>query len=220
MKHGGTMDNNSYLEIIADFDTFSVINKPAGMLSVPGRKPDHADSVTRRFQKKFPKAISHPEVHRLDMATSRLMVLAKTKKSHRQLSIQFQKRKVSKLYEALIEGKVEKDSGIIELPSRLDINNRPYQIYDEIHGKIGITHWKKISFEKNYTRVEFTPLTGRTHQLRVHSAHKFGLGFPIAGDLLYGNGTNPYQLKLHAKYLAFKNPENKDSLEFYSKVPF
>ena len=135
-------------------------------------------------------------------------------------SIQFQNRQTSKKYEALLEGIVEGDKGTIELPFRLDIDNRPHQIYDPVHGKVGTTHWQKLAIEGECTRIEFIPITGRTHQLRVHSAHEKGLGIPIIGDPLYGNGTGPGNMKLHAKYLAFYHPESEKLVEYYSEVPF
>ncbi len=208
------------INIIAEFDTFAVLEKPSGMLSVPGRGPEKADCAAKRFRDRFPEAIEQPAIHRLDMATSGLLIMAKTKETHRAISIQFQNREVNKRYIALIEGHLEEQSGVIELPFRLDVDNRPHQIYDEVHGKMGTTHWKHLAYEGDYTRVEFTPITGRTHQLRIHSAHEKGLGFPIVGDFLYGNGTDINQLKLHAQWIQFTNPENGELLEFSTEVPF
>ncbi len=208
------------IKIIAEDKTFVVLEKPSGMLSVPGRGPEKADCAVKRFKDLYPDAIIQPAVHRLDMATSGLLVMARTKQTHRDLSIQFQNREVKKRYIALIEGHVEDEGGIIELPFRLDVDNRPHQIYDEVHGKMGTTHWKRICYEGDYTRVEFMPITGRTHQLRLHAAHEKGLGFPIVGDFLYGNGTDTNQLKLHAEYLAFNHPESGKFLEFSIAVPF
>lgn len=208
------------IEIIAEFPGFVVLVKPSGMLSVPGRGPEKFDSAASRFRERYPDAIAQPAVHRLDMATSGLMVFARTKEVHRALSIQFQNREVNKTYIALIEGIIEDEGGIIELPFRLDVDNRPYQIYDEEWGKMGTTHWKRVTIEGDHTRVEFKPITGRTHQLRLHASHEKGLGFPIVGDLLYGNGTDTNQLKLHAQYLSFNHPETGERLEFFSEVPF
>lgn len=208
------------ITIIAEYPTFVVLEKPSGMLSVPGRGPDKIDSAATRFKNCYPGTIEQPAVHRLDMATSGLMVFARTKEVHRALSIQFQNRQVDKTYIALIEGIVTEESGTIELTFRLDPDNRPHQIYDEKWGKMGTTHWKRLSIEESYTRIEFKPITGRTHQLRLHSYHKKGLGFPIVGDFLYGNGTDTNQLKLHASYLSFNHPETSERLEFTSEVPF
>lgn len=210
----------SDIKIVVEYPTFAVLEKPSGMLSVPGRGPDKVDSAATRFKQRFPDAIEQPAVHRLDMATSGLMVFARTKEVHRALSIQFQNREVKKRYIALIEGIIKEESGTIELPFRLDPDNRPHQIYDEVWGKMGTTHWKRIAIEGELTRVEFVPITGRTHQLRLHSYHKKGLGFPIVGDLLYGNGTDTNQLKLHACYLSFAHPDTGEMLEFHSEVPF
>jgi tRNA pseudouridine32 synthase/23S rRNA pseudouridine746 synthase len=206
------------LRILADFKTFAVIEKPRGLLSVPGIV--EKDCVSERFKKLFPQSIPHPSVHRLDWETSGILVLAKTKESHRDISIQFQDRKTSKRYIAVVDGVVEAAAGRIELPFRLNVENRPYQIYDEDHGKIGISLWKNLSVEAGCTRIEYTPITGRTHQLRLHSMHSKGLGFPIVGDCLYGTGTDVFHMKLHASYLKFKNPENDEMLEFNSEAPF
>lgn len=199
---------------------FVVVEKPSGLLSVPGRGEDKVHSVAHLIRQRFPDCIEQPSVHRLDMDTSGILVLAFTKEAHRNLSIQFQDRKVSKEYIALLDGIVEESSGTIELPFRLDIDNRPYQIYDEVHGKMGITHWEKISIENGKTRVLFKPVTGRTHQLRVHAAHEKGLGIPIVGDPLYGAGTGPGQLKLHARLLSFAHPETGETLTFITEPKF
>lgn len=199
---------------------FVVVEKPSGLLSVPGRGEDKVHSVAHLIRQRFPDCIEQPSVHRLDMDTSGILVLAFTKEAHRNLSIQFQDRKVSKEYIALLDGIVEESSGTIELPFRLDIDNRPYQIYDEVHGKIGITHWEKIGIENGKTRILFKPVTGRTHQLRVHAAHEKGLGVPIVGDPLYGNGTGPGQLKLHASLLSFAHPVTGETLTFITKPKF
>ncbi len=215
----------SLLEIIHQDSEFVVINKPSGLLSVPGRGEDKIDSVTHRVQQLFPECIKIPVVHRLDMDTSGLMVVALTSVAQRHLSIQFQERQTKKYYEALLDGILDtvtdKQSGTIELPFRLDVDNRPIQIYDENQGKIGITHWKKLAIEKDaYTRVFFEPITGRTHQLRLHSYHHKGLGIPIVGDPFYGNGTRAGQMKLHACELSFYHPITQEWLTFKSRPNF
>ncbi len=197
-----------------------VVDKPGGLLSVPGRGAEKRDCVVTRIRQKFTACIDQPAVHRLDMYTSGIMVLARTRKSHRDLSLQFEQRQTKKLYIALLDGLVEKTAGRIELKFRLDINNRPYQIYDPQNGKLGITLWKKLGIEKKFTRVEFIPLTGRTHQLRVHAAHKFGLNLPIVGDKLYGKGQEGEQMMLHAVSLTFRHPQTGKSLTFTSAPPF
>lgn len=208
------------LKIIHEDADFVVVVKVSGFLSVPGRGPEKRDSVSERVREAYPGCIEQPAVHRLDMDTSGLLVVARTAEAHRNLSIQFQDRQTDKRYVALIEGIVEGEGGTIELPFRLDIDNRPYQIYDEIHGKTGITHWEKIAVEGEFTRVGFHPITGRTHQLRVHSAHEKGLGIPIVGDPLYGNGEEPGQLKLHACELGFHHPVSGELMNFKSEAPF
>ncbi len=207
------------LEVIADFPSFAVVEKPGGVLSTPGVDKSIPHMVDL-FRDHFPGVISHPSVHRLDMDTTGLMIMAKNQRSHRALSIQFIEHRVQKLYEALLDGEVTGDSGIIKLPFRLDRDDRPRQIYDPINGKMGETKWEKISIVNEKTRISFWPITGRTHQLRVHSAHELGLGFPIVGDRLYGSGTKPGELKLHAKEISFFNPESNEPLSFTSTVPF
>ena len=208
------MSDAPLLEIIHTDDAFVVVNKQGGMLSVPGRGEEKIDSVSYRVRQMFPGCVEQPAVHRLDMDTSGLMVVARTAEAMKELSRQFRERETEKLYIALLEGVLEKESGTIELPFRLDVENRPFQIYDEVHGKMGTTHWKKIAIEGNLTRIEFTPITGRTHQLRLHAAHEKGLGIPIVGDPFYGSGTGPGQMKLHACMLAFTHPVTGERMSF------
>ena len=221
-----------------------VVNKPAGMLSVPGRTTDKKDCVVSRIRHLFPDCILQPSVHRLDMETSGILVLGFTKEAHRNLSIQFQEKKTKKEYIALIRGSIFDSKGLsaqktvteyknkknnlsghIELPFRVDINNRPHQIYDEENGKLGITDWERIGEEKlgseTVTRIKFIPKTGRTHQLRLHSAHIKGLGAPIVGDTLYGTkNENENRMMLHATYLSFFHPDTGEKMEFHSHCPF
>jgi len=209
-------------EIIYSDQHVVVVNKPSGMLSVPGK--GGAVSVSDFIRTTFPDCISHPAVHRLDMDTSGLMVLGLDALSQKALSRQFQERQVNKTYLALLngllQGVADGDTGEIELPFRLDVDNRPVQIYDEVHGKIGNTQWKKLGVEGERTRVEYRPLTGRTHQLRVHSAHPKGMGVPIVGDTLYGGHDKHGELCLHAQYLEFRHPITEELLEFYSPAMF
>jgi tRNA pseudouridine32 synthase/23S rRNA pseudouridine746 synthase len=214
------MSPEPLLEILHTDPGFVVVNKRGGMLAVPGRGADKADSVAQRVRRMFPGCIEQPAVHRLDMDTSGLMVVALTAEAHRHLSRQFHERLTKKKYVALLDGILEQDSGSIELPFRLDVDNRPMQIYDEVHGKTGITHWRKIAVEGRLTRVEFIPVTGRTHQLRLHASHEKGLGIPIVGDPFYGKGTGPGQLKLHACELGFAHPGTGRELMFESAPPF
>ena len=208
------------MEILYQDEDIVVVDKPSGLLSIPGRGPEKIDSVSHRIRQMFPDCLAQPSVHRLDMDTSGLLVLALTAASHRHLSLQFQNRETDKHYLALLDGELAVEEGTITLPFRLDVENRPHQIYDEIHGKIGTTHWKKLGIENGKTRIAFHPITGRTHQLRVHSAHPKGLGIPIVDDPLYGNGDLPGKMKLHACELTFTHPTTGEKMTFTAPVPF
>ncbi len=207
-------------DIIYNDSSIVVVVKPEGILSVPGKGPDKQDCLANRIRDYFPGCILQPAVHRLDMDTSGLMVFALTKEAHSTLSIQFQDRIVKKKYIAVLEGVVENEGGEINLPLRVDITNRPYQIYDPVHGRSGITLWKKIEVTDNRTRVLFSPLTGRTHQLRVHASHPMGLGCPIVGDRLYGHVNEGERLMLHAFSLTFRHPETNKTMYFESNPSF
>jgi len=198
------------LEIIYDDPYLVVINKPVEFLSVPGI--NISDSVYERIKNRYPQATGPLIVHRLDMSTSGLMVLAKNKDTHEHLQKQFIKRKVKKSYIALLDGLIEPDSGKIELPLRVDLDDRPRQIVCYEYGKIGVTDFKVLSKTENSTRIQYFPITGRTHQLRVHSAHKSGLNAPIKGDDLYGTKSN--RLHLHAHTLEFFHPITKEWVIF------
>lgn len=198
------------LEIIYDDPYLVVVNKPAEFLSVPGI--NISDSVYERIKNRYPQATGPLIVHRLDMSTSGLMVLAKNKDTHEHLQKQFIKRKVKKSYIALLDGLIEPDSGKIELPLRVDLDDRPRQIVCYEYGKMGVTDFKVLSKTENSTRIQYFPITGRTHQLRVHSAHKSGLNAPIKGDDLYGTKSN--RLHLHAHTLEFFHPITKEWVIF------
>jgi tRNA pseudouridine32 synthase/23S rRNA pseudouridine746 synthase len=222
------------LELLYQDDSITVINKPEGMLSIPGRGPERIESVSGDIRKLFADCIEQPSVHRLDMDTSGLMVLALTKTAHRNLSIQFQNGEIHKKYIALLDGKIDGglgNHGRIELKFRLDINNRPHQIFDPVQGKTGVTIWKKLGELYGKTRVEFIPLTGRTHQLRLHSAHPYkpdgsgGLGCPICGDRLYGKSNDEehargVRMLLHASEIEFRHPLSGKIMKFNSDIPF
>ena len=209
------------LDIVHEDAEFVVVDKASGMLSVPGRGPEKRDCVSERVRALYPGCPEQPAVHRLDMDTSGLIVVARTREAHRELSKQFQKRATRKAYIALLEGELRGESGTVELPFRLDVENRPYQIHDPVHGKVGITHWERLRIEAERTRVAFRPVTGRTHQLRVHAAHELGLGIPIVGDPLYGReATPPSRLMLHACDLAFAHPRTGLAVSFRSDPPF
>lgn len=214
------MPTDPGLDVVFEDPDFVVVDKPSGLLSVPGRGPDKLDCVTARVRALYPGCIEQPAVHRLDMDTSGLLVVARSRDSHRHLSRQFQSRRTTKRYIALLDGRLDRQRGTLRLPFRLDVDNRPYQIYDEVHGKLGITHWERLAVEGNLTRVAFTPVTGRTHQLRVHAAHPRGLGMPIAGDPLYGTGAGPGRLMLHACDLGFEHPSTGEALAYHRPPPF
>jgi len=221
------------LEILYRDESIVVVNKPSGLLSIPGRGIEKLDSVTTRLKRIFPNCIEQPSVHRLDMETSGLMVLALTKEAHRILSRQFMEGQVRKKYTALLDGILAKkgieNEGTMELYFRLDVENRPHQIWDSIYGKKAVTSWRVIDVERytspdssvrNVTRVEFTPLTGRTHQLRLASADSHGFSTPIIGDTLYGKCTPGERLMLHACRLEFMHPVTMQEMVFTSRVPF
>lgn len=165
-----------------------VIDKPSGMLSVPGKGAEKADCAAARVRERYPWATGPLVVHRLDMDTSGVMVFALDAEAQRELSGQFERREVEKRYVALVEGMVEGDAGEIDAPIRLDVRARPFQIHDPVLGQRARTAWRVLGYEVDRTRVEFRPLTGRTHQLRVHAAlaRPEGLGHAIVGDVLYG----------------------------------
>ncbi|MFT6001155.1 MAG: tRNA pseudouridine32 synthase/23S rRNA pseudouridine746 synthase [Neolewinella sp.] len=204
------------LPIIYEDDQLLVVNKPTEFLSVPGKNIE--DSVWLRIKKKYPDATGPLIVHRLDMSTSGLLLLTKTKDTHKLLQHQFFKRSVKKRYVALLEGTVEGDEGTIDLPLRGDIEDRPRQIVCQEHGKTARTHWKVIGREEGRTRVHFWPVTGRTHQLRVHAAHPHGLNSPIVGDDLYGQPAE--RLHLHAAWISFVHPYTKEEVAFEVPTEF
>ncbi|MFC1524075.1 RluA family pseudouridine synthase [Thermodesulfobacteriota bacterium] len=213
------METNGLTILHAD-PHIAVVEKPGGLLAVPGRGPDKQDCVAARIRHHFPDSIAQPAVHRLDMATSGLMVFGLTRAAHRHLSRQFEDRLVEKQYLALVDGIVTGETGTIKLRFRLDPDNRPYQVYDPVQGKLGITSWCKIGIEGKLTRIEFTPLTGRTHQLRLHAAHEQGLHCPIVGDRLYGRGKEGDRMLLHASFLRFIHPDTGETMSFASVPPF
>jgi tRNA pseudouridine32 synthase/23S rRNA pseudouridine746 synthase len=212
--------NGQMLPILYQDRAIAVIDKPGGLLAVPGRGPDKQDSAVSRLRRLAPWCIEQPAVHRLDMDTAGLMVLGLTREAHRRLSIQFAERRVGKRYLALVEGVVAGEAGEIRLAFRLDPDNRPHQVYDPEQGKVGVSQWRAIAVSGGRTLVEFTPLTGRTHQLRLHASHGLGLGCPIVGDRLYGAGQPGEPLRLHATWLQFFHPETEQLMEFFSPAPF
>ena len=198
------------LEILYRDSDIIVINKTSGLLSVPGRGEDKKDCAESRVRNFFPEAPRQCAVHRLDMETSGILVLALNAESHKKLNEQFAQGKVHKKYIALLDGILHgKPEGRVELKTRVELDNRPHQIIDDINGKLGITVWKKIGVVSKLTRIEFSPLTGRTHQLRLAAStpvEQGGLGIPIAGDSLYGKKEPHARLMLHAAEIEFIHP--------------
>jgi tRNA pseudouridine32 synthase/23S rRNA pseudouridine746 synthase len=196
------------------------VDKPPGLLSVPGRYRDTFDSVLSRLRHLLPDGMALMAVHRLDQGTSGILLLARNQQSHRQLSQQFQHRQVHKVYEAILSGLLTIDNGVIELPLWGNPENRPYQQVDEEQGLSSLTRFQVMAKEGDWTRVEFIPLTGRTHQLRVHAADSRGLGVPILGDRLYGCRAVASRLHLHARELRFQHPQSGETLHLQTKTPF
>ena len=196
--------NANQLETIYEDDYLLVVNKPAGMLSVPGKTGQA--SVLSILQERYPDATGPILVHRLDMATSGLLLAAKDKDTHAELQKQFEGRSVKKRYTALLEGIPSAEpKGFIRLPMRPDFDNRPLQMVDFEFGKPAVTRYEILETIGNRTRIAFWPETGRTHQLRVHAAHPDGLNCPIVGDPLYGQTDE--RLYLHAEGLEFRHPK-------------
>ena len=220
------------LEILYQDEDIVVVNKQSGLLSVPGRGPEKQDCIVNRLKKLFPQCIPQPSVHRLDMETSGILVLALNEDSHRNLCKQFEEKKVQKRYIALIDGKLPEKftkNGTMELYFRVDIENRPHQIWDEIYGKNAVTEWNWIDEEiysspdgtnRLCTRILFIPHTGRTHQLRLAAADIHGFGVPIIGDTLYGHCEKGERLMLHAEFLSFIHPATGKLMEFSCPASF
>ena len=199
---------NKEISIVYEDDDLLVINKPEEFLSVPGKNIE--DSVYSRMKLKYPNATGPLIVHRLDMSTSGLMLIAKNKEVHKHLQHQFLKKTIKKRYEAILDGIITESNGTIELPLRVDLDNRPMQLVCYEHGKSAKTEWEIVSRKNGCTKVYFYPITGRTHQLRVHAAHQLGLNTPIVGDDLYGKKSD--RLYLHAGRIEFRHPITKEIL--------
>ncbi len=204
-----------------------VVEKPAGLLSVPGKGEAKADCAAARIRQAFPDASGPLVVHRLDMETSGLMVFALDEGAQRELSMEFEARRTRKAYVALVAGMVVRDEGVIDLAMRADLERRPIQIVDRELGRPAQTRYRVMAREIDRTRVRLEPITGRTHQLRVHCAHAEGLRCPIVGDSLYSACDaapamvgQPPRLMLHASELAFREPGDGAMVEFRSAVAF
>ncbi|MGB5982402.1 MAG: pseudouridine synthase [Nonlabens sp.] len=204
------------LPFIYEDEHLFAVNKPAEFLSVKGKVIE--DSVEARVIKKFPEATGPLLVHRLDMSTSGILVGTKSLKAHKLLQEQFERRTVSKKYIAILEGVVPQDEGFIDLPLRVDLDNRPFQMVDHEHGKNARTRFQVLDRENGQTKIAFYPITGRTHQLRVHAAHPFGLNCPIKGDDLYGKRAD--RLYLNATEIEFVHPITKATINLKVPAPF
>ena len=227
------------LRTLYDDADICVVSKPAGLLAVPGKSG--RESVLSLMRRRFPDAPSPLIVHRLDMDTSGLMVIAKTMAAYHDLQRQFAAHTIQKRYVAIVEGQPKRDEGVISLPLRPDLDDRPRQVVDPIHGRPALTTYHVVArFDDGRSRLWLYPHTGRTHQLRVHCAHADGLGCPIVGDALYGTGRliqgdvrcgsgrliqgdvrcGSGRLCLHAEQLTFRHPTTGRTMTFTDKPPF
>ncbi|RYV03415.1 bifunctional tRNA pseudouridine(32) synthase/23S rRNA pseudouridine(746) synthase RluA [Shewanella sp. OPT22] len=206
-----------WLDILYQDKDIIVVNKPSGLLSVPGRDPKHSDSIWTRVKMLHPNA---QIVHRLDMATSGIMVVALRKKAESELKRQFRDRETQKIYYARVVGHIKQQSGEVNLPLICDWPNRPKQKVDHQVGKPSLTYFDVISYDPHSTLVKLTPITGRSHQLRVHM---MAIGHPILGDGFYadtvGKRLRP-RLNLHAQSLSIKQPYSQEELVFSTRIPF
>ncbi|MDH5257884.1 MAG: RluA family pseudouridine synthase [Gammaproteobacteria bacterium] len=213
---GANFGNETLPEVIYEDETLLVVNKPAGLLSVPGKEVN--DSVLSRLKQRYPEATGPLLLHRLDLATSGLLLVAKNSETHKLLQTQFLERTIEKRYVALLSKPLVESGGTINLPLRVDIDDRPNQLVCHEHGKAAKTKWKKVCSDEDETRVYFYPITGRTHQLRVHASHINGLNSPIIGDTLYGKAAK--RLMLHAEKLSFTHPVSGERIVVKSTPPF
>ncbi|NEQ49691.1 MAG: hypothetical protein F6K11_06095 [Leptolyngbya sp. SIO3F4] len=208
------------LTILYQDEILIVVDKPAGLLSVPGRRYHQYDSVLSRLQYQSPDNEFLQVAHRLDQATSGILVLAKSPSIHKNLGQQFAQQQVCKTYEAILSRPIDKTAGVIDLPLWSNPDERPRQSVNIEYGKPSQTHFEVLQQTNEHPRVKFMPYTGRTHQLRVHAAHPQGLNAAILGDLLYGHTDQVKRLHLHAKTLKFMHPITREQLKFDSQVPF
>ncbi len=206
--------NPPFVNHLYQDESLLVADKPAGVLAVPGRGADKQDCLSSRIQAMFSDALV---VHRLDMATSGLVVFARGPEMQRRLSQMFRERAMDKRYVAVVAGVVEGTGGEIDLPLIADWPNRPRQMVDPVHGKPSLTRFCVVRREMGTTRVELEPYTGRSHQLRVHMQ---AMGHPILGDALYGDENSAPRLLLHACALSFAHPASGEFLNLFSPAPF
>lgn len=219
------------IRVVRATDRWVVIDKPAGVLSVPGKGPENQACAAAWCRGAFPNCTGPVTVHRLDMDTSGLLLMALDAEAHRALSGQFEARTVGKAYAALVAGVVGAERGVIDVPMRMDPENRPRQVVDFELGKSAVTAWRRLGLEDGRTRLELLPTTGRTHQLRVHCAYTgpgglcgaeagpSGKGHPILGDVLYWDEASAPRLMLHATRLSFHDPDGS-GVECESPAPF
>jgi tRNA pseudouridine32 synthase / 23S rRNA pseudouridine746 synthase len=206
------------LELIYSDKFLLAVSKPAGLLSVPGRGADKLDSLATRVQAEYPDALVS---HRLDRDTSGLLLFPRGADMHRKISLMFEKREMQKSYIAVVIGKLQTDQGEVNLPLIVDWPNRPRHMVDELNGKPAQTRYRMLSYDAatNTSRVSLEPITGRTHQLRVHMA---AIGHPIVGDTLYGGNADgrAARLLLHAHTLEFRHPVSGNTISLSSELPF
>ncbi len=204
------------LEIVHDDHEILLVDKPAGLLSVPGKGPELADCLLSRVQEVFPQALL---VHRLDRDTSGIMVFALTPHAQRHLGLQFERRQTRKTYVARVSGRLEPKTGTVDLPLIVDWPNRPRQKVDHETGKPAVTDWRVVRANDEESRVRLMPRTGRSHQLRVHM---LAIGHPILGDPFYASGTarDHPRLMLHSESLQLRHPDGGKGVRFTAKCPF
>lgn len=204
------------LVILHDDHEVLLVDKPSGLLSVPGKGPDLTDCLIARVQAVFPMALL---VHRLDRDTSGVMIFALTPHAQRHLGLQFEKRQTKKTYVARVWGNLAEKTGTVDLPLIVDWPNRPLQMVDHENGKQAVTDWRVIGTKENETRVRLMPRTGRSHQLRVHM---LALGHPILGDPFYAKGAAADfpRLMLHSQTLQFRHPDGGQGMRITAKCPF
>jgi len=207
---------DSPLEVLHADHEILIVDKPAGLLSVPGKGPELADCLISRVQAAYPEALL---VHRLDRDTSGVMIFALTPHAQRHLGLQFEKRQTKKTYVARVWGQLTPKTGHVDLPLIVDWPNRPLQMVDHEHGKAAHTEWRVVRHEDQTTRLRLMPKTGRSHQLRVHMK---ALGHPILGDPFYATGEarNFPRLMLHSENLRLRHPDGGAGLSFTAKAPF
>lgn len=205
------------LEYLFEDADLLIVNKPSGLLSVPGK--EIGNSVYSIIKKHHPDFSGPLLVHRLDMSTSGILIVTKNLETYKKVQKQFLEKTIQKTYIALLDGEIHKNKGVISLPLRVDLDQRPLQMVCYEYGKESITHWEKIEVVNGKTRIALSPITGRTHQLRVHTAHKEGLNTPIIGDDLYGSNKEG-RLRLHAHKITFIHPHTGKDIAIVCPCPF